>query len=325
MKHNFVRPVVKFIEDDLVASGIGGATGPARFFAARGAGLLGDGVNKTFGSGDTRTWSAWDNMFYTRSGAKRLKRTMVKRRGRPMYRRRRTMLTRRRTYRRKSAWGTRVRRAALRMSESKRHQTTTTEELIDDQQLDTTAICRVPDLNQGASAEEGLRSKIHRNGQTIITTGIASWVHLRNVTQQPMKVDLIWFYKKRDVSNVQSIYKETQFENVTAVGDPTSYFGRMIQTIGNMNTVVLKRMTVTLTETAETMGTDCKMLRVWIPFKKVMKFNYTLEGGVNQDYDVHFGVIPHNREGVPFSTGSGDGTENVLRAQHRHVCYFRDP
>jgi len=321
MKHNYTRPIVKFIEDDLVASGIGGATGPARFFAARGAGLVGDGINKYIGSGDTRTWSAWDNMFVQKYGAKRRK---ILPRAKFAYRktyRRRIMRTRRRTYRKKSSWGTRVRRAALRANESKRHQTTTTDELINDQTLDTTAICRVPDLNQGSSGEEGLRSKISRLGQTIITTGIASHVLIRNQsTAQPMFVDLIWFYKKRDVTNTQSIFKETQFENITAIGDPTSYFARMIQTIGNLNTVILKRMRVFLTPQNETMGTEQRSIKVWIPFKKVMKFNYTLEGNYNQDYDIHFGVVPHNAEGQAFST-----TTNVLLAQHRHVLYFRDP
>lgn len=328
MKHNWTRPIVKFIEDDLVASGIGGATGPARFFAARGAGLIGDQGNQHFGSGDTRTWSAWDNMFVQKTGAKRRRFFPSKKSRyvrRPMYRR--ALRRGRRTYgRKRSSWGTRVRRATLRAVESKRHQVTTTQELIDDQVLDTTAICRVPDLNQGSSGVEGFQSKITRNGQSIITTGIASHIHLANQTTQPMLVDLIWYYKKRDVTELQRIYKGTQYEENAVISDPTSYFARMILSVGNMNTVILKRVRVLLSEKGEPNdGRDTKMLKYWLPFKKVMRFNGVTEGTTNQDYDIHFGVVPHNKEGTAFTTGGGAGDENVLLAQHRHVLYYRDP
>jgi len=325
MKHNWTRPIVKFIEDDIVASGIGGVTGPARFFAARGAGLVGDGVNKTWGSGDTRTWSAWDNMFVQKSGQygqKRRRFTPTRgKRGVRLYRRKYIRRRPRMMRRSRATWGTRVRRAALRSNESKRHQVTTITEAIDDQVLDTTAIARVPDLNQGAGGIEGMSSKISRNGATIITTGIASWIHIRNTsTVQAMRVDLIWFYKKRDVAAVQAIFKDNQFEAINSPSDPTSYFARMIMPYGNLNTVILKKLTIDLAEAGETAGTESRMLKVWLPFKKVMKFNYTSEGTTNQDYDIHFGIRCHNKEGQAFST-----TTNVLIAQHRHVLYFRDP
>lgn len=329
MKHNWTRPIVKFIEDDIVASGIGGATGPARFFAARGAGLVGDGVNKTFGSGDTRTWSAWDNMFVTtgKYSQKRRRIIPVKRRfRRPMYRRRLTMRrTRRRMYRKKATWGTRVRRAALKSAESKRHQVTTTSETINDQTFDTTAIARVPDLD--TSATQGLLSKIHRLGTTIVGTGFASHVHLRNNCTQPMMVKCIWYYKTRDVYDFQGIFRNTQFEEVEAVSSPSTYFARMIQTIGNRNTVILKTVTVNLSEKGEPNdGRDAASFKTWIPFKKVIRFNVNNEGTTQQEYDVHFGIVPFNREGIAFTTsGSGNGSADVLTAQHRHVLYFKDP
>lgn len=324
MKHNWTRPIVKFIEDDIVASGIGGATGPARFFAARGAGLVGDGVNKTWGSGDTRTWSAWDNMFVQKQGYKRRRIIPTKRKFTQLRRKRYVRRRVTRYARKKSSWGTRVRRAALRSHESKRHQITTTEELIDDATLDVTAICRVPDLDQAGT--QGLTSKVTRNGSTIIGTGIASKIHLRNETTQPMMVKLIWYYKTGRDTNQQQLFRGDQYENLQDLSDPTSYFGKMIQTLGNANTRILKSLTVTLSEKElGTMGTDVKMLKVWIPFKKVIKFNLTDEGNQNQTYDVHFALVPFNKEGTPFTTGSGDGTENVLHAQHRHIFYYRDP
>lgn len=325
MKHNWTRPIVKFIEDDIVASGIGGATGPARFFAARGAGLLGDGVNKTFGSGDTRTWSAWDNMFVTTGAQRQKRRRIIRRKFTQVRRKRYGMRTiRRRTYRRKSSWATRVRRAALKSHESKRHQTVVSQETIDDDTLDTTAIARIPDLDQATT--QGAASKSTRNGQVVNLTGFSSTVHLRNETTEPMIVKMVWFYKTKNEADIQRIFKNPVTEESVTRAEVSTYWGRMTTSMGNKQTRILKTMTVQLSEKElGTMGTDTKLFKVWIPFKKVQKYENTLEGGISQTLDVHFGIIAFNKEGVPFTTGGGTGISSVLFAQQRHILYYRDP
>jgi len=322
MKHNWTRPIVKFIEDDIVASGIGGATGPARFFAARAAGLIGDGANKTFGSGDTRTWSAWDNMYIRRQGTKRQR--IIRRkytrvpRGRMMLRRRKFTRRARPTFRRK------VRRAVLGAAESKRHVTVVSQELIDDVTLDKTRVSGVP---LALSTYNGLEQKNSRVGTSIWMRGLGSVIHVQNQVTQPLVVHMIWWYKtKNAVGSGDDIFKDPALEQTFKLADYTSYWEKMAMQLGNRTTRILKHVTVTLAEKeAGTLGMDSKQIKVWIPLNRTCRFNLDATTQGNQDYDIQFGCYCYNKEGSAITTGGGAGAEDVMLLQQRHCLYFKDP
>lgn len=236
---------------------------------------------------------------------------------------RRRTVVRRRYRRRASTWGTRVRRAALRLNESKRwYGAETGGEELQDVNTGTEVyffpLCRVD------KAADNQDIKNERAGSTIMGTGISLKYHFRNLREdEDMIVRVIVGWKKydRSVSDNLQIFMDKEDEDRVPLSGLQQYYRRMIAPLDKKSFVKMADRRIMLTGTASAeLGTSSARLDLWLPFKKMIKFEDELTGNTAQNYDPYMIVYCYNKDGTTVGP-----TTDCVQMKYERCFYFKDP
>lgn len=266
-------------------------------------------------------WSAIDlpankKMVYRRAGRRAY--------GRPM-RRRRGRYTKRRFGRKRSRWGVRVRRAAVKLSESKRLYDVSGGSLNDveagSSALVSIPLCRVPHYETSPGSD----SKNTRMGVTILPTGVSLKMQFENLKDtEDMVVRIIVGWKKynRGAGENDDIFMNKEFETNQELDTLGSYFEKMIAPLDKKQFVKRRDFKIGLTgKRATEFGTTSKMIKLWIPMKKFIKYEAnSVSGSETQTYDPIVYMYCYNKSGTALATGA-----NAIRYNIERCFYFRDP
>lgn len=242
----------------------------------------------------------------------------------PMYRKRSYRRRGRRKYRRSSRWGPRVRRAAIKLHESKRH-----ELAVQDVNGDLFAnnskswnLCEIP---VAANTDTGLNLKNKRIGTTIWPRGIAIRWYVRNVSPSAEHyVRIIVGYNKYDRANANVVpFKDRKTEDKVGVNSYLSSFDRHFASIDTKSFRVLKDFRVHLLglDATESGGATAHG-KMWIPLRKYMK--YDDESVTDEPSKVNYSPVLFAYAYKKTMHNPVNGL-SLARISFNAMTYFKDP
>lgn len=248
--------------------------------------------------------------------------------------RRRTYGRRRRTfrrggyrkYRRRATWPRRVRSAAIKLHESKRHKVFVADGSLGELATNDSKVFNLCEVEVVGAAETGLTAKNKRIGTTIWPKGLAMRFFIRNLSAtDETYVRIIVGYAKydRQVTTRDRIFKDRETEDRVPLTSMTTNFMRCYASINKKNFVTLmdRRVHLMGLDAVES-GNATQSFKAWIPLKRYMKFDDAdvLDDEVGVNYMPYVLMYAYDRN----MQTTGVATD-VARVTFESIFYFKDP